>query len=149
MRFVRRSPFCIFYHIWSCDLECRSRSNSFANFVKGVMLMLSLKFHASMPLGSWKEDFLKIFTKRVTVTLNIGQGQSRSQTLKVLTQGSFLPSFVEIHSAVRKKKSFKAKKSNDTRHTTQQTTHDRRHTTDDTCGIRIAHMSLWLRWAKN
>ena len=62
--------------------------------------MLSVKFHASMPLGSRKEDFLKIFTKRVTVTLNIGQGQSRSQTLKVLTQGSFLPSFFEIHLVV-------------------------------------------------
>ena len=60
---------------------------------------------------------------------------------------SSLPSFMKIHQAVLEKK-MKMWKFTDGRRTTDGRTDDGR-TDDGRCAMTIAHLSLWLRWAKN
>ena len=60
---------------------------------------------------------------------------------------SSLPSFIKIHQAVLEKK-LKMWKFTDGRRTTDGRTDDGR-TDDGRCAMTIAHLSLWLRWAKN
>ena len=60
---------------------------------------------------------------------------------------SSLPSFIKIHQAVLEKK-LKMWKFTDGRRTDRRTDDDGR-TDDGRCAMTIAHLSLWLRWAKN
>ena len=58
---------------------------------------------------------------------------------------SYLPSFIKIHQAVLEKKS-KMWKFTDGRTDAGRRTDGR--TDDGRCAMTIAHLSLWLRWAK-